>query len=113
MGVTPSVPPTSTRGEWMETAHYRSSACPEGVALLVRCIQQGMGQTKEIIDTLEHGKNPSFLLVVVLSGVALIALLILAWLSVSHEGKKLLPGLQHDPQLASSIRYQASGTVAA
>ena len=38
------------------------------------------GRDKEIVDTLEHGKNPNFLLVVVLSGVALIGLFIAAWL---------------------------------
>lgn len=81
-------------------------------ALLVRCIQRGMGQTKKIIDTLEHGKNPNFLLVVVLSGVALIGLFIVAWLLVGDKGKKLLPGLHHDPQPTSFIRRQASRTVA-
>ena len=81
--------------------------------LLLRCIQPGMGQTKRIVDTLEHGKNPNFLLVVVLSGVALIGLFIVAWVLVGDKGRKLLPGLHHDPQPTSSIRRQASGTVAA
>ena len=77
--------------------------------LLVSCIQRNMGQTKKIVDTLEHG----FLLVVVLSGVALIGLFIVVWLFVGDEGRRLLPGLHHDPQPTSSIRRQASGTVAA
>lgn len=72
-----------------------------------------MGETKKIVDTLEHGKNPNFLLVVVLSGVALIGLAIVAWLLVGDKGRKLLPGLHHDPQPTSSIRRQASGIVAA
>jgi hypothetical protein len=72
-----------------------------------------MGQTKKIVDTLEHAKNPNFLLVVVLSGVALIGLFIAAWLLVGDRGRKLLPGLHHDPQPTSSIRRQASGSVAA
>jgi hypothetical protein len=86
---------------------------PSYRAVLQRCIQHGMGQTKKIIDTLEHGKNPNFLLVVVLSGVALIGLLIVAWLLVGDQGRKLLPGLHHDPQPTSSTRRQATGTVAA
>lgn len=81
--------------------------------LLARCIQPSMGQTKKIVDTLEHGKNPNFLLVVVLSGVALIGLFIVALLLVGDKGRKLLPGLHHDPQPTSSIRRQASGRVAA
>ena len=81
--------------------------------LLLRCIQRGMGQTKRIVDTLEHGKNPNFLLIVVLSGVALIGLFIVAWLVVGDKGRKLLPGLHQDPQPTSSICRQASGTVAA
>ena len=72
-----------------------------------------MGETKKIVDTLEHGKNPNFLLVVVLSGVALIGLLVVAWLLVGGKGRKLLPGLHHDPQPTSSIRGQASATFAA
>lgn len=71
-----------------------------------------MGQIKKIVDTLEHGKNPNFLLVVVLSGVALIGLFIAAWLLVGDKGRKLLPGLHHDPQPTSSIRRDASGSVA-
>jgi len=63
-----------------------------------------MGQTKKIVDTLEHGKNPNFLLIVVLSGVALIGLFIAAWLLVGDKGRKLLPSLHHDPQPTSSIR---------
>ena len=72
-----------------------------------------MGETKKIIDTLEHGKNPNFLLVVVLSGVALLGLLVAAWLLVGDNGRKLLPGLHHDPQHTSSLRRQGSGLVAA
>jgi hypothetical protein len=63
-----------------------------------------MEQTKKIVDTLEHGKNPNFLLIVVLSGLALIGLFIAAWLLVGDKGRKLLPGLHHDPQPTSSIR---------
>jgi hypothetical protein len=72
-----------------------------------------MGETKKIIDTLEHGKNPNFLLVVVLSGVALVGLLVAAWLLVGENGRKLLPGLHHDPHHTSSICCEVSGTVAA
>ena len=72
-----------------------------------------MRDTTKIVDTLEHGKNPNFLLIVVLSGVVLMGLFLAAWLLVGHDGKKLLPGLHHDPQPTSSIRRQAPGSVAA
>ena len=72
-----------------------------------------MGQAKKIINTLESGKNPNFLLVVVLSGVALIGLFLAFWLLVGDEGRKLLPGLHHDPQPTSSLRAHASEVVAA
>ena len=72
-----------------------------------------MGQAKKIINTLESGKNPNFLLVVVLSGVALIGLCLAIWLFVGGEGRKLLPGLHHDPQPTSSIRDHVSRIVAA
>jgi hypothetical protein len=72
-----------------------------------------MGQAKKIVNTLESGKNPNFLLVVVLSGVALIGLFLALWLFVGDEGRKLLPGLHHDPQPTSSIRTPVSGIMAA
>jgi hypothetical protein len=72
-----------------------------------------MGQTKKIVEALEHGKNPNFLLIVVLSGVALVALFIAAWLRVGDKGSKLLPGLNHDPQPTSSIRRETSIAFAA
>jgi hypothetical protein len=72
-----------------------------------------MGETRKIVDTLEHGKNPNFLLVVVLSAVALIGLFIVIWILVGDKGKKLLPGLHHDPQPTSSIRRQVSRTIPA
>jgi hypothetical protein len=81
-------------------------------ALSLRRIQINMGQANKIVDTLEHGKNPNFLLVVVLSGLALIGLFVVAWLLVGDKGRKLLPALHHDPQPTSSIHRQAIGTVA-
>jgi hypothetical protein len=72
-----------------------------------------MGQAKKIINTLESGKNPNFLLVVVLSGVALIGLFLALWLFVGDEGRKLLPGLHHDPQPTSTLRAPVSDVVAA
>jgi hypothetical protein len=36
--------------------------------------------------------------------VVLIGLFIAAWLLVGDKGRKLLPGLHHDPQPTSSIR---------
>jgi hypothetical protein len=67
-----------------------------------------MGQTQKIVETLKHGRNPNFLLVVVLSGIALIGLFIGAWLLVGDRGKKLLPGVHHDPQPTSSVRRDPS-----
>jgi hypothetical protein len=66
-----------------------------------------MGQTEKIVDTLKHGRNPNFLLIVVLSGVTLIAILVAAWLLVGDRGRKLLPALHRDTHPTSSIRIDS------
>ena len=60
-----------------------------------------MRQLNESTGSRDHAKNPNFLLVVVLSGVALIGLFLVAYLLVGVKGRQLLPGLHHDPQPTS------------
>ena len=49
-------------------------------------------------DGSKYSGKPNFLLVVVLSGVVLILIFICAYFLVGDKGRKLLPGLHHDPQ---------------
>ena len=51
--------------------------------------------------SLKRAKNPNFLLIVILSAVALIGLFIVAYLVVGDKGKRMLPGLHRDPQPTS------------
>jgi len=63
--------------------------------------------------TADDRKHPNFLLVVILSGVTLLLLLLVAYVLLSDKGKKLLPGLHHDPQPTSYFLPPASDTVEA
>ncbi len=60
-----------------------------------------MRQPCESTGSRDHAKKPNFLLIVVLSGVALIGLFLVAYLLVGDKGRQLLPGLHHDPQPTS------------
>jgi hypothetical protein len=46
-------------------------------------------------------KKPNFLLILILSGITLIVMFLAAYLLLSDEGKKLLPGLHPDPHPTS------------
>ena len=63
------------------------------------------------IFTAYDPKHPNFLLVVILSGVTLIALLVVFYFLVAGKGKNLLPGLHHDPQPTSYVLPSVSDTV--
>jgi hypothetical protein len=56
-----------------------------------------MKEIDQITEQLEHGKNPNFLLIVVVTGVVLVGLFVAAYLLLSDKGRQLLPGLHHDP----------------
>lgn len=60
-----------------------------------------MKEIDKITEQLEHGKNPNFLLIVVLTGIVLIGLFVAAYLLLGDKGKQLLPGLHHDPHPTS------------
>ncbi len=60
-----------------------------------------MKQPDESTGSRDHAKNPNFLLIVILSGVVLIGLFLVAYLLVGDKGRRLLPGLHHDPQPTS------------
>ena len=63
------------------------------------------------IFTTYNPKHPNFLLVVILSGVTLIALLVVFYFLIADKGRKLLPGLHHDPQPTSYVLPPASDMV--
>ena len=63
--------------------------------------------------TADDRKHPNFLLVVILSGVTLLLLFLVAYFLVSDKGRKLLPGLHHDPQPTSYFMPSALDTVEA
>ena len=65
------------------------------------------------IFTSYNPKHPNFLLVVILSGVTLIALLVVFYFLIADKGRKLLPGLHHDPQPTSYVLPPASDMVQA
>jgi hypothetical protein len=65
------------------------------------------------IFTAYDPKHPNFLLVVILSGVTLIALLVVFYLLIADKGKILLPGLHHDPQSTSHVTSPVSHIVQA
>ena len=65
------------------------------------------------IFTTYDPKHPNFLLVVILSGVTLIALLVVFYFLIADKGRKLLPGLHHDPQPTSYVLPPASDKVRA
>lgn len=73
----------------------------ERCTFAVNCIPLHMRQSDESTGTRDHAKNPNFLLIVILSGVALIGLFLVAYLLVGDQGRRLLPGLHHDPQPTS------------
>lgn len=53
-------------------------------------------------------KKPNFLLILILSGVTLIVLFLAAYLLLSDEGKKLLPGLHPDAHPTSYLLPSSS-----
>ena len=55
------------------------------------------------IFTTYDPKHPNFLLAVIISGVTLIALLIVFYFLIADKGRKLLPGLHRAPQSTSSL----------
>ena len=59
----------------------------------------------------ENSKKPNFLLIVILSGVAIIIFFICAVFLVGEKGKKVLPGLHPDPHPTSSIEPVPSRAV--
>ena len=63
--------------------------------------------------TADDRKHPNFLLVVILSGVTLLLLFLVAYFLLGDKGRKLLPGLHHDPQPTSYFLPSASDTVEA
>jgi hypothetical protein len=65
------------------------------------------------IPTADDRKHPNFLLVVILSGVTLLLLFLVAYFLLGDKGRKLLPGLHHDPQPTSYFLLPASDTVEA
>jgi hypothetical protein len=65
------------------------------------------------IFTTYNPKHPNFLLVVILSGVTLIALIVVSYILIADKGRKLLPGLHHDPQPTSYVLPAASDLVPA
>ena len=65
------------------------------------------------IPTADDRKHPNFLLVVILSGVTLLVVLLVAYFLLGDKGRKLLPGLHHDPQPTSYFLLPASDTVEA
>jgi hypothetical protein len=65
------------------------------------------------VSTANDRKNPNFLLVVILSGITLLLLFLVAYFLLGDKGRKLLPGLHHDPQPTSYYLPSASDIVAA
>ena len=63
--------------------------------------------------TADDRKHPNFLLVVILSGVTLLVVLLVAYFLLGDKGRKLLPGLHHDPQPTSYFVPPALDTVEA
>jgi hypothetical protein len=63
------------------------------------------------IESADNRKNPNFLLIVILAGIAIIIFCVCAVFLVGEKGKKLLPGLHHDPQPTSSIAPVASRAI--
>ena len=63
--------------------------------------------------TADERKHPNFLLVVILSGVTLLLLFLVAYFLLGDRGRKLLPGLHHDPQPTSYFLPPASDTLEA
>jgi hypothetical protein len=51
----------------------------------------GMTQPTSTANYRKYPKGPNFLLVVILSGVAIIVIFLCAWLLLRSEGKKLVP----------------------
>lgn len=60
----------------------------------------------EVFDTLP--KKPNFLLVVGLAGAAILVFFLAAYLLLSHEGKKLIPGLRHSSRPNAYLRQPDS-----
>lgn len=56
-------------------------------------------------------KKPNFLLIVILSAIALIIFLVIAVFLVGEKGKKLLPNLHHDAHPTSSIAPAVSQAI--
>jgi hypothetical protein len=67
-----------------------------------------MMQSTSTADNRKDPKNPNFLVVVIFSGVTLLILILGAYLLLSDKGRKLLPGLHHDPQPTSYFLAQPS-----
>jgi hypothetical protein len=64
-------------------------------------------------DYRKYPKGPNFLLVVILSVITILVFLVGAYLLLSEDGRKLLPGLHHNPHPTSYTRPPASSTMAA
>jgi hypothetical protein len=62
-------------------------------------------------ETREDAKNPNFLVVVIISAVALLVIFLGAYLLLSDKGRKLLPGLHHDPHPTSYVLPPVSGAI--
>jgi hypothetical protein len=59
----------------------------------------------------EDTKKPNFLLIVIMSVVVLLVIFLGAYLLLSDKGRKLLPGLHHDPQPTSYVLPPASDAI--
>jgi hypothetical protein len=62
-------------------------------------------------DYRKYPKGPNFLLVVILSMVAILIFFVGAYLLLSDEGRKLLPGLHHNPHPTSYVLPNAPSTL--
>jgi hypothetical protein len=59
----------------------------------------------------KDSKNPNFLLIVLMSAAALILIFLCAYFLVGDKGRKLLPGLHHDPQPTSYLGQPAPNAI--
>jgi len=66
-------------------------------------------ESDHLADPRKHPRGPNFLLIVILSGVAVIVIFIAAYIVLSGTGKKLIPG-RHHPHPTSSITLPVSNT---
>jgi hypothetical protein len=64
-------------------------------------IKAYMTQPTSSADYRKDRKNPNFFVVVIFSAMTLLILILGAYFLLSDKGRKLLPGLHHDPQPTS------------